>query len=284
MATRRYRQPATPLDYRNQAAVPDHQRYSDNWRAMSESTRRRLVHWSDVPYGQGELQTCDIFPARNNNAPVFVFIHGGWWHFLDKSDYSYVAEPFVERGAACVCINYPLAPNAKIEEIVASVQAALLWVHHNIREYGGDPGRIAVGGHSAGGHLSAMSAFTDWSQLGGPQDLVKVNCAISGLYDLVPILETPHNENIRMDRATADGASPIDMIRPSAVKHILCVGAAETAGFLWQHETFVKLCKRRGLVVEDLRLAGEHHFSVVDQVANAESELFKSLWAAMTSG
>ncbi len=271
------------LDYSNQRAVPDHQTYLDSWRDASLAARTERPGRLDIQYGAGWRESADIFGAGASGAPVLVFVHGGWWHFLDKSDFSYVAAPYVERGAVCVCINYPLAPRATIGEISASVRKALLWTHAHIADFGGDPQRIAVAGHSAGGHLAALMGFTDWTQFGAPPDVVKTSCSVSGLYDLRPILHAPHNERIGMDATTAAQWSPIDHIRPNGTRHIACVGGDETTGFHWQHQAFLGACRHAGVAVQDASLDGRHHFDVIDQIARPESRLFQALWAAMTA-
>lgn len=278
---RRYLQPVSPLDYRNQAAVPGHASFSKDWARWSEQARSRLQPLLDVRYGEGPLETCDVFGSPVDGAPVFVFVHGGWWYFLDKADFSFVATEFAKRDAVCICLNYPLAPHARIEEIVSSLQRAMLWVHGNVARFGGDPNRIAVSGHSAGGHLSTMLSLTDWTAAGAPADLVKVNASISGLFDLYPILGSPHNEHIRMDAATAAIASPVDLVADFGVRHIVAVGARETTGFLWQHAMFLNTCRDADVEVEGLMLPNEHHFSVINQLADGQSPLFSSVMEAL---
>jgi arylformamidase len=276
-------QPDPPLDYRNQAAVPEFQDYFDTWKRESERVRRSLSCELDVRYGPGVRNVCDVFPAGGRGAPVFILIHGGWWYFLDKSDFSYIAPPFVERGSVVVSLNYPLAPAARIGEIVAAVREAVIWVRSNISRWGGDPGNISVGGHSAGGHLSTMLAFTDWAARGLSANPLRANCTVSGLYDLLPILQAPHNDRIRMATLAAEQNSPIDMVERNPVRHIACVGKSETSGFLWQHNLLLEVCAARGVPVVDASIEGKNHFSVIDELARPESAVFQALWREMTS-
>lgn len=270
-------------DYRNQAAVPDFASYFQRWKEGSALAREKVTCHVDVPYGDGWRETCDIFPSQDSHAPVFIFIHGGWFYFLDKSDFSYLAPAYVDRDAVVVQLAYPLAPTANIDEIVTSVEKAVLWTYRNIGQFGGDPNRIYIGGHSAGGHLATMMALRDWERLDAPGDLIKACCSVSGLYDLLPILATPHNDKIKMRRDTAHRASPIRAIRPSKAIFLACVGADELSGFHWQHEQFAAACAQAKLNLVDVSMPGRHHFSVIDALGDPDSTLFKTFWGLMRS-
>ena len=163
------------LQYNNRARIPEHPQIFDRWARRSAEVRERLSRRLDIRYGDGPNETLDIFPASVADAPVLVFIHGGYWRSLDKSDFSFVAPSFVQRGAAVVIPNYALCPAVTIDQIAMQMAHALAWVHRNIALYGGDPGRIVVAGHSAGGHLAAMLVSCQWKAVGRdlPPDLVK---------------------------------------------------------------------------------------------------------------
>lgn len=269
-------------DYSNQAAVPDFQAYFDQWRADSAKARDSLPRYLDVPYGNGWRQTCDIFLSGTltENAPVFVFIHGGWWHFLDKSDHSFLAPAFVQSGAVFVAINYPLAPYASIGEIVDSTRMALGWVWRNIARFGGDRDRIHIGGHSAGGHLTAMAAATR-PGFGAPPDLVKSATPVSGLFDLPALLDTPHNRSIRMLPTDAVANNPVTHAQNIACPLIVCVGGDETPGFHHQHAAFLQACTGVGVAYTDASIAGRNHFSIIAELGREDSPLFRTVMAAM---
>ncbi len=268
-------------DYSNQAAVPDFQNYFDRWRRSSAEVRTAKLCFLDVPYGMGWRQTCDIFPAAAANAPVLVFIHGGWWHFLDKSDHSFVAEPFLKNGASVVLLNYPLAPMVAIEDIVESVRKGVAWVRDNIARFGGDPTRITVCGHSAGGHLTAMIAQEDANPERSVHKIVQACVSISGVYDLNPILATPHNKSIRMLQATAEAATAITKINTIQCRMTIAVGEKETPGFRWQHNAFEERCDWAGKSLTAMVCDGDNHFSVVDELSRCGSVLFRRTWASM---
>ena len=140
--------------YNNRALVPEHAVHFSRWAETSAAARRRQACTLDIPYGQRPLEKLDVFAAASSHAPVMVFIHGGWWRSLDKSDHSFVAPAFTDSGACVVMPNYELCPAVTIPQIVMQTVAALAWTWRNIARFGGDPQRISVVGHSAGGHLA----------------------------------------------------------------------------------------------------------------------------------
>ncbi|MEO5843860.1 MAG: alpha/beta hydrolase, partial [Caldimonas sp.] len=121
----------------------------------STEARARLAGVYDVPYGPTPDEKLDIFPAARPNASVFVFIHGGYWRAFSAKDHSFVALGPVALGITTVVIDYSLCPRVTIDEITRQSRAALAWTLGHIGAHGGDPKRVAVGGHSAGAHLSA---------------------------------------------------------------------------------------------------------------------------------
>lgn len=265
------------VDYSNQRAVPNFQEYFDRWKSCGDQLRAQRPCFLDVPYGCGWRQSIDIFPTSiGEAAPVVVFIHGGWWFFLDKKDYAFATKAYLDKGCVVASVGYPLAPAASLTEIVESVRRSLLWVYANIARFGGDPQRIHVAGHSAGGHLTAMMITTDWSTYGAPQDLIKSACSISGLFDLEDVLHIPQNENIRLLPDVAHRNSPIRLALRTAPPLVLCVGGAETKGFLHQHNAFMNAWPSAERPTINASLPGENHFSVIERLAIAESPLFKA--------
>ena len=142
---------------------------------------------------------------------MLVYIHGGYWRALDKRDASFVAPPFVAAGALVVVPNYALCPAASIDEIVRQQRAALAWVWRHAAAHGGDPERIVVAGHSAGGHLAATMLATDWPGVdpGLPADLVKGALSLSGVFELEPLRHAPFlAPDLQLDAAAAEAPQP----------------------------------------------------------------------------
>lgn len=137
--------------YDNRARVPEHAEIFERWRRASELVRRQAACDLDQAYGGLPAERLDIFPAAASGAPVLVFIHGGYWRALDKADQAFIAPSFTANGAAVVVPNYSLCPAVGIEQIALQMTRVVAWVWRHAAEFGGDPQRIVVAGHSAGG-------------------------------------------------------------------------------------------------------------------------------------
>jgi arylformamidase len=252
--------------YNNRALVPDHADYFARWDSRSRAARAALRCELDVAYGAGPMETLDIFPARASDSPVVVFIHGGYWRSLDKADHSFVAPALHELGAAVVVPNYALCPAVTIPDIVMQMVHALAWTWRHAREFGGDPSRIRVVGHSAGGHLASMMLACDWKQVGRdlPADLVRDVLSISALYELDSLLTTPFlRDSLLLTSADARRASPAYLPAPARGRLFTVAGADESAEFI-RHNHLIQQAWGRARVPVCEDLAGLNHFSIVE--------------------
>ena len=201
--------------------------------------RSTLQNSLDVPYGPTLAETLDIFPADTPNAPVFVFVHGGYWRALSSKDFSGIALGLHALGITAVVVNYALCPYVIIDEIVRQTRAACAWVVRNIAQHGGDPSRVAIGGHSAGGHLCAMALQTEWARdYGLPQNPFAAAILVSGLYDLAPLRYSYLQPMIQLDEATVRRCSPAFNVRPCATPLWITWGGAESSEFAHQSELY----------------------------------------------
>ena len=261
--------------YNNRARVPDFADYFTQWANNSAAARTALDGLTDISYGSGPSESLDIFPSNQPKAPVLVFIHGGYWRSLDKSDHSFVAPAAVAQGACVVVPNYALCPAVTIPDIVLQMVKALAWVWRYIDRWGGDPSRIHVAGHSAGGHLAAMMMACQWPryQPDLPPDVVKSVLSISGLYELDSIMRSPMlQSSLHLTEADVLRCSPAWMPPPETGSLISVAGELESEAFIrhnhliqeaWGHE--------RVPLVEDLQ--GLHHFSIVNELGKPGSHL-----------
>lgn len=254
--------------YNNRALVPEHALHFERWADASEDARAAHINKQDVAYGKSKLEKLDIFPAAKPGAPVVVFIHGGYWRSLDKSDHSFVAPAFTNQGACVVMPNYDLCPTVTIPDIVMQMVKALAWTYRNIAKYGGDPSRITVVGHSAGGHLATMMLACDWTAYAPdlPADLVKGAMSISGLYDLAPIQHTPFlKTSLKLTSEDALKASPAKLPRPKQGVLYTLVGGDESAEFL-RHNAMIRAVWGKKTVPVCEAVPGRNHFSVLEDL------------------
>jgi arylformamidase len=259
--------------YNNRLRVPSFMAHLQRWQADSAKARELQACMLNVAYGAGgQAQCLDIFPAvqqaqgkRVQNAPVLVFIHGGYWRSLDKFDHSFVAPAFTQAGACVVVTNYALCPQVSMAQIALQQVQALVWVYRHIAQYGGDPSRITVIGHSAGGHLAAMLLACTWRSLAAdlPKRLVRNAMSISGLYDLAPIMASPYLQNdLRLTATQVQRCSPAYFPAPKAELIALC-GADESDEFLRHNALIQKAWGKRCVSVCE-SLSGLNHFSALE--------------------
>ena len=261
--------------YNNRARVPDHAQILARWAQASALVRERSAVHLDVAFGDGPGELLDVFPTASLEAPVLVFIHGGYWRSLDKSDHSFVAPSFTADGALVVVVNYALCPAVTIEHIVMQLVRALDWVWRHAAAYGGDPSRMALVGHSAGGHLATMLMSCRWKDVAGdlPVQPLAGALSISGLYDIEPLR---HAHSIQADLhltpASVGRLSPAFFPRPKGGKLYAAVGSEESDEFLRQNRlirdvwgpTAVPVCE----TVPD-----SNHFTVLNSLVDPAGRL-----------
>jgi arylformamidase len=262
-------------EYNNRALVPDHAQYFARWAEQSARARSTMTCYLDREYGPAPGEKLDIFPARKGDGSVLMFIHGGYWRSLDKADFSYLAPTWVDAGVSLVVVNYDLCPKVTIEEIVCQMLRASAWLYRHAEEYGMDEERLFVCGHSAGAHLTAMMMAALWPVFdpGLPRDLFKGGLAISGIYDLRPLVEVDFlSADLRLDESSALKVSPAFLPPATRAPVFTCVGGLESSEFKRQNALLAQ--RWRSAVAADVPMPGRHHFSVVDELANPASALF----------
>jgi arylformamidase len=259
--------------YNPSLALPDPAAPGRHFVATAGRARAELPCMLDVPYGPTLDETLDIFPAEQPNAPVFVFIHGGYWRALSSKEFSGVALGLHALGITTVVINYALCPRVTIDEIVRQTRAALAWTLRNIQHYGGDPARVAIGGHSAGGHLTAMALQTEWAQdYGLPQDPFVAALPFSGLFDIEPLRYSYLQPQIQLDDGTIRRNSPAFSVRPCETPIWITWGGAESTEFARQAEVYHQAWLAAGNSSELRAVPGANHFTVIAGLEDAHSE------------
>ena len=209
-----YDQETLDAQYNQRTLVPDADDYIAVDVAESARVRQKLDCRIDVAYGPGEDETLDVFPAVSPGSPVVVYMHGGAWTRSDKANESFMAEAFVEAGAAFVAVNFGLCPKVTLDEMIRQAREAVAWSCENAQSFNADPDRLYIAGHSSGGHVGGMMVVTDWTAAHNlPRTLIKGALLCSGMYDLAPVRLSARNEYLQLDEAAEtrqqrDAANP----------------------------------------------------------------------------
>ena len=249
-------------DYMTGQRRPGHEALLANFVRRSTSTLAALRHERDIRYGAHERCRFDYFPA-GPGAPVIAFYHAGYWQSRDKDSFLFLAEPFVRAGIAWAAVNYPLCPDASFDELMDASQAALL----AIRARAGVP--VVAAGHSAGGHIAAELG------LAGLADAV---VALSGVYDLAPLLATPLNDALRLDAGSARRHSPLHRVASPVPPACFIVGGEETPAFQAQNAAMAAAWPGSDAATG----ARADHFTLLEQLADTASPVFAAVRAATT--
>ena len=262
--------------YNNRELVPEHAQFFARWQDSSARARHSLKGRLDLRYGDMPGETIDLFPAKNGDGRCMMFIHGGYWRSLDKKDFSFLAPAWVDAGVTLAVVNYDLCPKVAMDEIVRQMLRASRWLWLNAETHGIDCDRLYVSGHSAGGHLTAMLMCALWQQLDArlPKNLWKGGLAISGIYDLRPLVDVDFlQQDLRLDPALALRLSPAFLPTSTRAPVMTSVGGDESPEFLRQNALLGERWK--STFAGDIAMPGTNHFSVVDGLADPSSDLFK---------
>ncbi len=237
---------------------------------LSAEARATLPCYLDVAYGTGGDETMDVFPA-GPAAPVFVFLHGGYWRRLSKDESSFMARTFVEAGVAVAAVNYTLAPAASLDEIVRQCRAAVAWLHANGPEFAIAPDRLFIGGSSAGAHLAGMLLAEGWHYaFGVPKDLIRGASLASGLYDLEPVRLCHPNEWLSLDAASAARNSPIHHLPDRGCPIVVVWSETETSEFRRQSRDFAAAWAAKGFPVTAYGIPDRNHFDNILDLADRD--------------
>ena len=258
------------VEYNNRARVPENPMVMAGW-ARDAAAYRAHCPPRVISYGSGPRNTIDLF-AADGEGPIVVFIHGGYWQALDGSTFSHCARGLNAHGISVAVPTYDLCPDVGVADIVQQMRAATCAL-------AGLGQRLVISGHSAGGHLAACMLATDWSALDAalPHDLVIAAYAISGLFDLVPLVETSINKALRLDAASAKAASPLFWNAPQGARLDAVVGERESAEYFRQSRTIVEQWGRAGVATRFDVIADANHFTAIAPLADPDSPMVARL-------
>jgi len=257
-------------EYNNRARVPEHPAVMAGWvrdaAAYRESHPPRFI-----PYGTGARNVIDFFDG-DGNGPIVVFIHGGYWQALDSSSFSHLARGLNAHGISVAIPSYDLCPDVSVKQIIGEMRMAS-------RELARLSQRLVISGHSAGGHLAACMLATDWKAFDArlPSDLVAAAYAISGLFELAPLVGTSINRALGLDEAAAKAASPLFLQPPAHGSLDAVVGEAESSEYFRQSHTIVERWGQAGIPTRFGTVAGANHFTAIAPLAEPNSPMVSRL-------
>jgi arylformamidase len=246
------------------------ERTNDRLASLSYDLRLRRGYPDRIAYGDDPVEKLDLYRAAGTGLPVYVFLHGGTWRFLDAAYSGFAAEMFLDRGAHFAALDFAdvRQVGGDLGVLADQVRRGIAWLVANAASYGGDPARVYIGGHSSGGHLAAVALTTDWTAFGLPADAVKGGMCMSGMYDLAPVRLSWRSRYLSLTDASEDALSPqrhIDRIRcPVVVSH----GTHETPEFQRQSRDFAAALEAAGKPVRLLVGQGYHHQDLWESLGN----------------
>ena len=258
-------------EYNNRARVPDHPAVIEGWARDAAAYRDSMQgRFETLRYGASERQAIDVFePDHGSASATVMFIHGGYWQSMDRSMFSHLARGPNAHGVRVAVPGYDLCPQVRVGDIVEQIRQACLRL--------AERGSLVVAGHSAGGHLAACMLATDWTTLGAAPNLVPAAYAISGLFDLKPLVATFVNQALEMSETEAERLSPIGWPAPIGRRIDAVVGGDESSEYLRQSRTLAERWGEAGVRTRYEAVAGQNHFTVIAALADPDSAMTQRL-------
>jgi arylformamidase len=263
------------VEYNNRARVPENPAIMAGWAKDAAAYRARHAPRA-IRYDPGARNVIDFFPG-DRDGPIVVFIHGGYWQALDGSSSSHLAAGLNAHGISVAIPSYDLCPGVTVDRIIGEMRTAT-------RELARLGQSLIMSGHSAGGHLAACMLATDWPKVDAslPANLVTAAFAISGLFDLCPLVETSINKALQLDQVTARAVSPLFWKAPAHGSLDAVVGGNESAEYFRQSRTIVDVWGRAGVATRFAVVPGANHFTAIAPLADPNSPMVERLMELAT--
>jgi arylformamidase len=277
---KQYTPSALDAQFNNRLRVPGYAANFERWEHWSRQTEIKYSPVKDIAYGSHGRERLDIYPSQQPKSKILIFIHGGYWKSMSKESFHFVADGFRSYGITTVLVEYPLMPEASMEQLVASCAKAIKWVRQNIASYNGNSEQIYIAGHSAGGHLAAMMMTAEAHNPPVQNHGIKGICTLSGLFNLAPVRLSYLNDDLQMDEPTVNRNSPIRLMPVIVGPLLLVVGAEESEEFKDQSLELYNNWNKQ-IPLQLVQSPGLNHFSIVEAFADKSSVLHSAICTMM---
>jgi arylformamidase len=257
--------------YDNHKAIPESAAMFSVWAERSKAFRSAHSQYLDIPYGPLEREKIDYFSA-GPNTPVVIFIHGGFWQQYSKNNFAFLAEYYLNQGISVAMVDYPIAPQSNMDQIVASSAHAIQFIGQHILQWGGNPENVVLSGWSAGGHLAITS-------MNGMN--IKAVVATSGIFELEPLIGTFLNDNLQMNLEIAKRNSPILHLPKGKTPIYIFVGESELSEMRRQSNDFADKLKASHYPVELMDVPEKNHFTMLEQFELPEGAVHSRIVSLM---
>ena len=262
-------------------------RYINESAAAREKLKNNMI--LGMKYGIEERSVMDIFLPKNTDKstakmyPIHIYIHGGYWQELSKDESAFAAPNFTDHEIIFIALDYQLAPKATMAEIISQTQHGVVAAIKSAKYFHGDISNITLSGSSAGAHLVMEVMSMDWTKHGFKCCPIKGACAVSGIYDLQPLVNIYVNDPLKMSLSDAKSASPLfhipspDMLQQNISPSIFSYGENETSEFKRQTKDYQKSWNEAGHKSLYIEMQGFNHFDIIMELGNQHSPLFKAV-------
>jgi arylformamidase len=260
--------------------VPDFDTIAAEFAERSRALSARADVRADIPYGAGAREVVDvILPERlQAGAPLHVFVHGGYWRSGEKINYRFVAAPVLAAGGIAALVEYNLMPRSRLDVLVDQVRRSVLWLQAHASDFGADPARLTVSGHSAGAHLASFLAATGPEEAYPPSlPTLQGLLLLSGIYDLSGIPDSFLRHEAEMTPMEAAAWSPLTSSQLPCPTRVIAYGADETTPFHSQAAGLCELLRAQDESAELLPVPDLNHMSVVLDLADTDGILGRQL-------
>ena len=247
-------------EYSPSSCVDNFNELIEDYSKKSRSSESKCNVLKDLSYGSDESDRLDLFPSNKVESSLMIFIHGGYWQALSKNESTFAGFALNKMGTAFAAIDYTLAPEGTLEEMINQCTRAIKWLFDNHQKYGYSNRKIYLSGSSAGAHLATMAMIELRKE---NLELIQGCILMSGVYDLMPIVKTYINNPLKLTDTSARELSPIFYDLSKLPNAIICYGENETSEFKRQSREFAANYKEAGSECECFEVSYVNHFDIV---------------------